>query len=87
MTSCALCPKPVKARGLCSAHYSRAVRAGTLTPRHGQRGPIPNSERTGRLEALCWCEHRIVRVPATDIRAGQTGTCGRAGCHPPDGTP
>lgn len=84
--TCALCPQPVKARGLCSAHYSRAARAGTITPRRGQRGPIPHGERSGHLEALCWCEATIVTVPATDIRKGRTGTCGDPRCTPTEGS-
>lgn len=38
---------------------------------------IPRGER---LDALCWCEAKMFRVPAAMIRAGRTESCGKD-CH------
>jgi hypothetical protein len=29
---------------------------------------------------LCWCRCQVVKVPATDVRAGRTFSCGRKLC-------
>jgi hypothetical protein len=36
-----------------------------------------------RLPVTCWCERRIVHLPASEIAAGRTASCGRPRCHPP----
>lgn len=36
---------------------------------------------TRRLAVFCWCETKIVHVPARDVIEGRTGTCGRRNCH------
>lgn len=39
--------------------------------------------RTDELRVTCWCEVSVVAVPAADVRAGITRTCGAPGCRPP----
>lgn len=34
----------------------------------------------GDLWVTCWCETEIVAVPAADVLAGRTASCGRNGC-------
>lgn len=34
----------------------------------------------------CWCEATFVHMPAADIAAGRTASCGRPDCHPPSAT-
>lgn len=35
---------------------------------------------TGCLDAACWCEARVIAVPADLVRAGRTRSCGRPDC-------
>lgn len=35
----------------------------------------------GYLAVTCWCERFIDHIPAADVRAGSTWSCG-ARCHP-----
>lgn len=37
--------------------------------------------KDGLLETLCWCGARTLGVPAQDVRAGITGSCGLPGCE------
>lgn len=34
-----------------------------------------------RLAVFCWCEHKVVEVPARFVVEGRTGTCGRRNCR------
>lgn len=46
----------------------------------GGRPRIPN--RGDLLDVTCWCEMFVVPVPADDVRAGRTHSCGDAMCGP-----
>lgn len=35
-----------------------------------------------RLPTMCWCQRAVVHVPATEVRAGRTGTCDDVRCQP-----
>lgn len=39
---------------------------------------------TERLPVMCWCQREVVHVPASEVRAGRTGSCGHESgrCHP-----
>jgi hypothetical protein len=39
----------------------------------------------GTLDVYCWCQRRIVKIPAAEIRAGRTASCGAAACRPTRG--
>lgn len=63
------------------------------SPRGGRRPPGRSRQRMGEslshvpdefgtLEVTCWCESRVVRVPAEAVGAG-TGSCGLAECREP----
>lgn len=38
----------------------------------------------GEVESTCWCDHKVISVPATEIRAGRTASCGRPRCSNPE---
>ena len=38
--------------------------------------------RDGHLVVTCWCEDAYVEVPAEDVLAGRTMSCGRVCCTP-----
>lgn len=46
-----------------------------------QRASIERRPGDERLRASCWCEATVVEVFASQVRAGRTGSCGRAVCH------
>lgn len=37
----------------------------------------------GTLSVVCWCQRKVLRLPAYMIREGRTGSCGRPDCRPP----
>lgn len=67
--------RPVRpVRPHLAAHLRHAV-AG-LMPGHRGRIQIPNED--ARLEVVCWCEATVGLVLESDVRAGQTFSCGPA---------
>lgn len=36
----------------------------------------------GHLPALCWCGNKVLKVPAAEVRACRTISCGEPFCHP-----
>lgn len=36
------------------------------------------------LDAFCWCEAETRKVSPLDVQSGETFSCGRVGCAPPD---
>lgn len=48
-----------------------------------RRGYSPRKVYDDALAVLCWCQARVVHVPAAAVRAGQTASCGDRRCHAP----
>lgn len=57
--------------------YVRAHRRGGLVA-----GTPEDGRRKGTLAVTCWCEAEVVRVPAGDVWARRTLSCGADGCGP-----
>lgn len=53
-----------------------------MTRMTNQRAPHPDD-----LMVECWCHRSWVWIPAADVRAGRTESCGMARCHPPERVP
>ena len=67
------------------------------TTRFGQRRPVGPDRRVEvdrrhghrkafsgeRLAVTCWCEATVLYLPASEIAAGRTASCGEPRCHPP----
>lgn len=58
----------------CTAAKRNSDRARGLAAQH--RGRLGND-----LLVTCWCEGEMLFVPAADVRAGLTGSCGADGCE------
>lgn len=62
------------------------TRAGeTVRLRDPADDRAPRGRHDGRLNALCWCQHKAVPVHPHDLQLGLTASCGRSWCSPPKG--
>jgi hypothetical protein len=60
------CPGCKEAHAIYARNYRRRCRHASAT----------------MLKAVCWCEAELGPVPAADVAAGRTWSCGREECHP-----
>lgn len=63
-----------------------SMRRVSSVTRPGTRlGPyLPGAvDSLGYLAVVCWCGRKTVHARPEEIRAGQTGSCGRPNCKPP----
>lgn len=51
----------------------------------GTRGISERGRNEGNMLVNCWCESTQVWVSPSMVRNGQTDSCGKRGCSPPEG--
>lgn len=71
--------KKKQRREYLAAYGNRDDRGEVYGVNSPNKHHLPDGE--GRLDVLCWCEKKVVKVGVSLIRAGKTGSCGREGCH------
>lgn len=54
---------------------------------HTSNVDLPCPRHDELVDAMCWCDTRVVSVPMTDVWAGVTVSCGRPACTDPRAVP